>query len=213
VKIGILASGGGTNVQALLDAGAKGDLGPGKIAVVGVNVPGAGALARATAAGVPTFVVDHRNHSVRLDFDRAVIGELRAHDVQLVVLAGFMRLVTPELLSAFPRRIINIHPALLPAFPGLHGQAQALRYGVKLAGCTVHFVDEGTDSGPIIAQSVVPVLDDDDDERLQRRILAEEHRLLPLVVRAFAEGRVVGDGRRVRVLGAPIDAGARLRSL
>jgi phosphoribosylglycinamide formyltransferase-1 len=213
VKIGILASGGGTNVQALLDAGARGDLGPGQIVVVGVNVPGAGALARATAAGVATFVVDHRNHSQRADFDRALIAALREHGVELVVLAGFMRLVTPELLGAFPRRIINIHPALLPAFPGLHGQAQALRYGVKLAGCTVHFVDEGTDSGPIIAQSAVPVLDDDDDERLQRRILAEEHRLLPLVVRAMAEGRVQGEGRRVRIVGPQIDAGARLRSL
>jgi phosphoribosylglycinamide formyltransferase-1 len=213
VKIGLLASGGGTNVQALLDAAARDELGPGKVVVVGANVPGAGALARATAAGVATFVVDHRNHASRIEFDRALVAGLRAHDVELVVLAGFMRLVTPELLGAFPRRIINIHPALLPAFPGLHAQAQAMAYGVKVAGCTVHFVDEGTDSGAIIAQAAVPVLDGDDEAALQRRILAEEHRLLPAVVRALAEGRVSSEGRRVRVTGGLTDAGPRLRSL
>jgi phosphoribosylglycinamide formyltransferase-1 len=130
-----------------------------------------------------------------------------------LVFAGFMRLVTPELLAAFPQRVVNIHPALLPAFPGMHAQAQAFRYGVKVAGCTVHFVDEGTDSGPIIAQAAVPILDDDDDESLQRRILAEEHRLLPAVVRAIAEGRVSVEGRRVRITDAPADGHARLRSL
>ncbi len=213
MKVGLLASGGGSNVQALLDAGARGDLGPARIVVIGANVPGCGALDRAKIAGIPSFIVDHKRHGSRLDFDRAVVAELRAHEVELVVLAGFMRLLTPELLGAFPRRVINIHPALLPAFPGLHGQSQALRYGVKIAGCTVHFVDEGTDSGPIIAQSAVPVLDDDDDERLQLRILAEEHRLLPRVVRAIAEGRVTGDGRRVSVTGSLDDSTTRLRSL
>ena len=200
MKIAVLASGGGSNLQALLDAGARAELGPAVIAAVGVNVPGCGALARAAAAGVPQFVVDHKNYPSRLEFDRALVAELRAREIDLVVLAGFMRLLTGELLAAFPRRVINIHPALLPAFPGMHAQAQAFRHGVKLAGCTVHFVDEGTDSGPIIAQAAVPVLDDDDEERLRLRILAEEHKLLPAVVRAIAEGRVVPrEGRRVAV--------------
>jgi phosphoribosylglycinamide formyltransferase-1 len=202
MKIGVLASGGGSNLQALLDAGARGELGPARVAVVGVNVPGCGALERAAAAGVPSFVIDHRSYAARVDFDRALIAALRAHEVDLVVLAGFMRLLTPELLAAFPRRVINVHPALLPAFPGVHAQGQAFRYGVKIAGCTVHFVDEGTDSGPIIAQTAVAVLDDDDEERLRLRILAEEHRLLPAVVRAIAEGRVQGSGRKVQLIPA-----------
>jgi phosphoribosylglycinamide formyltransferase-1 len=133
--------------------------------------------------------------------------------VELLVLAGFMRLLTPELLRAFPQRVINIHPALLPAFPGLRAQQQAFEHGVRFSGCTVHFVDEGTDSGPIIAQAVVPVLDDDDEQALQARILAEEHRLLPATVRALAEGRVQISGRRVRVQGAPPSPEARLRSI
>jgi phosphoribosylglycinamide formyltransferase-1 len=202
MKVGVLASGGGSNLQALLDAGARGELGPARVAVVGVNVPGCGALERAAAAGVPSFVIDHRSYAARVDFDRALIAALRAHEVDLVVLAGFMRLLTPELLAAFPRRVINVHPALLPAFPGVHAQGQAFRYGVKIAGCTVHFVDEGTDSGPIIAQTAVAVLDDDDEERLRLRILAEEHRLLPAVVRAIAEGRVQGSGRKVQLIPA-----------
>jgi phosphoribosylglycinamide formyltransferase-1 len=201
VKVGVLASGSGSNLQALIDAGARGELGPAHVAVVGVNVPGCGAVTRAEKAGVPHFVVDHKNYATRLDFDRALIEALRGHAVELVVLAGFMRLLTPELLAAYPQRIVNIHPALLPAFPGLHAQAQAFRAGVKLAGCTVHFVDEGTDSGPIIAQAAVPVLDDDDEERLRLRILAEEHRLLPAVVRAIAEGRVTCEARRVHIAG------------
>jgi phosphoribosylglycinamide formyltransferase-1 len=202
MKVGVLASGGGSNLQALLDAGARGELGPARVAVVGVNVPGCGALERAAAAGVPSFVIDHRSYAARVDFDRALIAALRAHEVDLVVLAGFMRLLTPELLAAFPRRVINVHPALLPAFPGVHAQGQAFSYGVKIAGCTVHFVDEGTDSGPIIAQTAVAVLDDDDEERLRLRILAEEHRLLPAVVRAIAEGRVQGSGRKVQLIPA-----------
>lgn len=213
MRVGVLASGSGSNLQALIDAGTRGDLGPAHVAVVGVNVPGCGAVARAEKAGVPHFVVDHKRYPVRLDFDHAVIEALRGHAVDLVVLAGFMRLVTPALLAAFPQRIINIHPALLPAFPGLHAQKQAFASGVKLAGCTVHFVDEGTDSGPIIAQAAVPRLDDDDEERLRLRILAEEHHLLPAVVRAIAEGRVSSEGRRVRITGAGLDARTRLRSL
>jgi phosphoribosylglycinamide formyltransferase-1 len=163
-------------------------------------------------AGLPTFLVDHRDHGDRAAFDRALVEALRAHQVDLVVLAGFMRVLSGELLDAFPGRVINIHPALLPAFPGVHGVKQAYDAAVKIAGCTVHFVDRGVDTGPIIAQAAVQLQDDDDDEALRARILAEEHRLLPAVVRAIAERRVVVEGRRVRVLGAA-PGNAPLRSL
>ncbi len=192
MKLGVLASGGGSNLQALIDAQIP-------VAVVGVNVPGCGAFDRAHAAGLPNFVLDHRAFPSRADFDRALVARLQKYDVDLVVLAGFMRLLTPDFLGAFPHRVINVHPALLPAFPGVHAQRQAFDYGVKVAGCTVHFVDAGTDTGPIIAQAAVPVLDDDDAESLRLRVLAEEHRLLPAVVRAFAEGRIELVGRRARV--------------
>lgn len=198
-RVGVLVSGGGTNLQALLDAQARGALGPARLVVVGTNVAGCGGLARARAAALDTFVVEHRAHATREAFDRALVAELRARQVGLVVLAGFMRILTAELLDAFPGRVVNIHPSLLPAFPGVHSQAQAFDYGVKVAGCTVHFVELGVDSGPIIAQAAVPVLEDDDAERLRLRILAEEHRLLPAVLRALAEGRVTVTGRRVRV--------------
>ena len=174
---------------------------------VGVNVPDCRALARAQSAGLPTFVVDHRSFATRAAFDQALLAALRAHQVDLVVLAGFMRLLGDEFLGAFPDRVINIHPALLPAFPGVHGQQQAFDYGVKIAGCTVHFVDGGVDSGPVIAQAAVPVLDDDDEETLRARILAEEHRLLPAVVKAIAEGRVFVAGRRQRLAAAQPPAG------
>jgi phosphoribosylglycinamide formyltransferase 1 len=212
MNVGVLASGSGTNLQALIDRGARGELGPARLRVVGVNVPDCAALARARAAGLPTFVIDHRDFPQRAAFDHAVLEALRAHQVDLVVLAGFMRLLGPELLAAFPQRVINIHPALLPAFPGMHGQRLALEHGVKVSGCTVHFVDGGVDSGPVIAQAAVLVQDDDDEETLRARILVEEHRLLPAVVRAVAERRVIVEGRRTRVLGAK-SAGDVLRSL
>ncbi len=210
MNIGVLASGGGTNVQALIDAAARGDLGPGRLAVVGTNIPGCGALARAQEAAIPTFTLDHRPFGSRGEFDLALVGELRRHHVDLVVLAGFMRLLTINFLDAFPMRVINIHPALLPAFPGVHGQDQAFAYGVTVAGCTAHFVDGGTDTGPIIGQAVVPILADDTAETLHARILIEEHRLLPAAVRAVAEGRVVphtGSARRMRVTGTPLPTG------
>jgi phosphoribosylglycinamide formyltransferase-1 len=197
MNLAVLASGGGTNLQALLDAQARGELLPGRLVVVGANVPGCGALARAEAAGVPTFTVDHKGFASRDAFDAALLRELASRDVEAVVLAGFMRLLTPAFLAAFPQRIINIHPSLLPAFPGVHSQAQAFRYGVKLAGCTVHFVDGGVDTGPIIDQAAVPVLDEDDEESLRLRILAEEHRLLPRAARDLAAGRLEVRGRRV----------------
>jgi phosphoribosylglycinamide formyltransferase-1 len=214
VKIGVLASGSGTNLQALIDAGGRGELGPGRIAVVGANVEGCGALGRAAQAGIATFVLSHKAYASREDFDQALLDEMRRHGVGLVVLAGFMRILTPRFLDAFPHRVVNIHPALLPSFPGVHAQKQAFDYGVRFAGCTVHFVDAGTDTGPIIAQAIVPVLQDDDEESLRLRILAEEHRLFPAVIRAIAEGRVSVEGRRVTVRGLPASiAEGRLRSL
>jgi phosphoribosylglycinamide formyltransferase-1 len=202
MNVGVLASGSGTNLQTLIDRGAKGELGPARITVVGVNVPDCAALARARAAALPTFIIDHRDYKTRGAFDQAMLSALRSHQVDLLVLAGFMRVLGDELLGAFPQRIINIHPSLLPAFPGTNVHRQTLNHGVRIAGCTVHFVDGGVDTGPIIAQAAVVVQDDDDDEALRARILAEEHRLLPAVVRAIAERRVVVEGRRVRVLGA-----------
>ena len=181
--------------------------------MVGVNIPGCLALERAQKAGVETFVLSHKAFAAREDFDRALVAELRKRGVELVVLAGFMRVLTGTFLDAFPLRVLNIHPALLPAFPGVHAQKQALDYGVKLAGCTVHFVDKGTDTGPIIAQAAVPVLPTDDEDTLGRRILGEEHRLLPAVVRAVASGQVSVEGRRVDVAPPSGLAEARLRSL
>jgi phosphoribosylglycinamide formyltransferase-1 len=212
MNVAVLASGGGTNLQSLIDCAARGELGPARLAVVGVNVPDCRALERARAAGLATIVVDHRAFTSRDDFDRALLAALAAHAVDLVVLAGFMRLLGAEFLAHYRGRVINVHPALLPAFPGVHGQRQAFAYGVKISGCTVHFVDGGVDSGAVIAQAAVPVLDDDDAAALSARILAEEHRLLPAVVRALAEGRVSAEGRRVRVQGAHA-IGAALRTL
>jgi phosphoribosylglycinamide formyltransferase-1 len=213
MRIGVLASGGGTNLQSLIDHWRKGTLAPAELTVVGANVATAFALERAAAAGIPTFVLSHKSFAAREDFERSLVAELRGRGVELVVLAGFMRVLTPAFLDAFPHRVVNIHPALLPSFPGTHAQKQALDYGVKLTGCTVHFVDAGTDTGPIIAQTAVPLLPDDDEEDLRERILAEEHRLLPAVVRAIASGQITVEGRRVRVAGAASLGDLRLRSL
>ena len=193
MSIGVLVSGTGSNLQAILDAIDNHAL-DARLAVVISNVPGAPALDRARAAGVEALVVDHRTFPDRRTFDRQLLAALKARDVETVVLAGFMRLLTDVLLEAFPMRIVNVHPALLPAFPGIHAQRQALECGVRIAGCTVHFVDRGTDTGPIIAQAAVPVMDDDDEESLRQRILAREHELLPRVLQWIAEGRVSIDG-------------------
>ncbi len=199
MRVGVLASGGGTNLQSLIDHWRRGALAPADLAVVGANVAGCFAIERARQAGIETFLLSHKAFASREDFDRALVAELRKHQVELVVLAGFMRVLTPAFLEAFPHRVINIHPALLPAFPGMHAQKQALDYGAKLAGCTVHFVDAGTDTGPIIAQAAIPILPGDDDAALSKRILDEEHRLLPAVVRAIAVGQVRVEGRLVCV--------------
>jgi phosphoribosylglycinamide formyltransferase-1 len=213
MKTAVLASGSGTNLQALVDAWKAGSLAPAELVVVGANIAGCLALDRAQKAGIETFVLSHKAFATREDFDRALVAELRSRGVELVVLAGFMRVLTGAFLDAFPLRVINIHPALLPAFPGVHAQKQALDYGVKLAGCTVHFVDKGTDTGPIIAQAAVPVLPGDDENSLGKRILGEEHRLLPAVVRAVASGQVSVEGRRVHITAPASLVDARLRSL
>ncbi|HEX6839012.1 MAG TPA: phosphoribosylglycinamide formyltransferase [Polyangia bacterium] len=197
MKVAVLVSGSGTNLQAILDGLKAGTLGPARVVVVVSNVAGVRALERAQAAGVATEVLPHKGFPSRQAFDEALVATLRKHDVELVALAGFMRLLSPTFLTAFPQRVLNIHPALLPAFPGVHAQKQALDYGARITGCTVHFVDEGCDTGPIVAQAAVPVLDGDDEAALTARILAEEHRLYPAAIRAVAEGRVHVDGRRV----------------
>jgi phosphoribosylglycinamide formyltransferase 1 len=209
LALGILASGSGSNLQAILDAIREGRLSA-EARVVVCNRPGAGAIARAEADGVPVDLVDHRAVASREAFDARLVEILRARGVELVCLAGFDRLITPVFVEAFRDRILNVHPALLPSFKGLHGQRQALEYGAKIAGCTVHFVDEQTDHGPIVIQAAVPVLEDDDEASLARRILEQEHRIYPEAIRLFAEGRLQIEGRRVRILGAADEPGPAL---
>lgn len=198
LKVGVLASGRGSNLQALLEAAAAGSLGA-EIAVVLSDRAGAPALDRAKKRAVPAEYLSPDDYLGKEAYDCKLVERLKAYEVELVVLAGYMRLVTAQLLEAFPERIINIHPALLPAFPGLNAQAQALEYGVKYSGCTVHLVDGGIDSGPIIAQAVVPVKQEDTVETLAERILHQEHLLLPQVVRWFAQGKIRVAGRKVFV--------------
>lgn len=208
LRIGVLASGSGSNLQALLDACAAGRI-DGRIAIVICNVPGAGALERAARAGVPAALRPSKEID-RATYDAAVVDLLREQQVDLVCLAGYMRIITPPFLSAFGStpawrgcpRIMNIHPGLLPAFPGLHAQRQAIAHGARIAGCTVHFVDEGTDTGPVIVQAAVPVLPDDTEQLLARRILAQEHHIYPQAIQWFAQGRLSVAGRAVRVNGA-----------
>lgn len=199
IRVGVLASGRGTDFQSLVDARDRGELDV-DLAVLVCNVPGAPVLERAKRVGVPSAVVDHRPFGKdREGFEREVVQVLREKRVDLVVLAGFMRLVSGYFVGEFPNRIINIHPALLPSFPGTHGQRDALAHGAKVSGCTIHFVDTSVDGGPIILQKAVPVLDDDTEETLAARILEQEHVFLPLAVRLFAEGRLKVEGRRVRI--------------
>lgn len=200
LRLGVLASGSGSNLQAIIDRCTDGSI-DAEIVLVLSNVPGAGALDRAEKAGIATLLIDHRTYTERTDFDRAVVDALQSAGVELVVLAGFMRIITAPFIAAFPERIINIHPALLPAFPGLHVQRKAIEGGARFSGCTVHFVDGGVDTGPIIIQAVVPVLEDDDEASLTARILVQEHRIYPRAIQLLAEGRVRIEGRRVRILG------------
>ena len=197
-KIVVLISGSGSNLQSIMDACAAGKI-KGRVVCVISNKADAFGLERAQKAGITALHLDHRDYSGREAYDEALVATLREFGVELVVLAGFMRIITCVLLDAFPMRVMNIHPALLPAFPGLHAQRQALEYGAKVAGCTVHFVDCGTDTGPIIIQAAVPVLAGDTEETLSARIQKEEHRIYPEAVRLFCEGLLKVDGRVVTV--------------
>ncbi|HEY2525083.1 MAG TPA: phosphoribosylglycinamide formyltransferase [Candidatus Binataceae bacterium] len=202
VKLGVLISGTGTNLQAIIDAVERGEL-RAEIRLVISNRANVQGLERARRHGVATRVIEHRRFSAREDFDGALAAALTEHGVELVVCAGFMRLLSPVMLSAFPDRVMNIHPALLPAFPGVHAQKAALDYGVRFSGCTVFFVREGVDDGPIIAQAVVPVMPGDTEESLSERIRAQEHRLYVLAIQLFQQGRLAIEGRTVRIADFP----------
>ena len=200
MRFAVLVSGSGTNLQALLDAEARGELDPGEVVVVVSNRPEAAALGKAARAGKPAIPLDHRPFPSREAFEDALREVLANHQVDAVILAGFMRVLTPRFLAAYPDRVLNIHPSLLPAFPGIDSQRQAFEYGVKVTGCTVHFVDASVDGGAVILQRAVPVEPDDDVELLRARILAEEHILLPRAAQLLAAGRLERRGRRVFVL-------------
>ena len=209
LRIAVLASGRGSNLQAVIDAIEAGTL-DATLALVLSNKSDAPALERARKHGAPAVFLDAKPFSTKSSdpkekqaareaYDRTVLDVLKQHDIGLVVLAGYMRIVTTVLINAYPNRIMNIHPSLLPSFPGLEVQQKALDWGVKVAGCTVHFVTEGVDEGPIILQAAVPVLDGDTVETLAARILVEEHRIYPRAIQFHAEGRLHVEGRRVRI--------------
>ena len=197
-KIGVVVSGRGSNLQSIIDHIAEGKLNV-EIAVVVSDHKEAFALERAAKAGIPTAVVERKGCKDKAEFEDKIDAALREAGAEAVVLAGFMRILTGHFISRWEHKIINIHPALLPSFKGLDAQGQAVDYGVKVAGCTVHFVDEGTDTGPIILQKVVPVLDDDTEETLAARILKEEHKALPEAIQLWAEGKLTIQGRKVYV--------------
>ena len=198
LRLAVLASGRGSNLAAILDACRRPGY-PARVVVVVSDREGAPALERAREAGAEAVFLDPKAYGDRSAYDAALLATLERHRPGLVCLAGFMRVLTPTFVRAWAGRLMNIHPSLLPAFPGLHAQRQALEYGVRIAGVTVHFVDEGVDTGPIIVQASVPVLPDDSEDSLSARILGEEHRLYPEAIRLFAEGRLVIVGRRVLV--------------
>jgi len=202
VKLGVLISGTGSNLRAIIDAILRGDL-KAEIRLVISNRADAQGLERARRYGIETTVIDHRQFPSREDFDRAVLAALRDRSVELVALAGFMRLLSSVMLDAFPERIMNIHNSLLPSFPGIHGPKDAIEYGVKIAGCTVFFVTPGVDVGPVIVQAAVPVLPGDDEQRLAARILQQEHRILPHAIALFQQGRLEIQGRQVIIKGDP----------
>lgn len=200
MKLGVLASGRGSNFQAIIDAADSGRLNA-TIAVLVVDNAEAYAVERARKHGIPHVYLNPKEFPTREGFYASIAEVLRQRGVELVILAGFMRVVGKPLLDAFPMRVMNIHPALLPSFPGLHGQKQAVDYGVRVSGCTVHFVDEGVDTGPVIIQAAVPVSPDDTEDTLAERILRLEHRIFPEAVRLFAEGQLEVKGRKVTIKG------------
>ena len=201
VNLGVLVSGSGSNLQAIIDNIEAGRL-DAKIKVIVSNLPGVYALERAEKHGIPSVVLPHKGLK-REEYDQKLVEALRAYEAELVILAGFMRIITPVLLRAYPMRVMNIHPALLPAFPGTHVWQAEVDSGVKFAGCTVHFVDEGTDTGPIIIQAVVPVYDDDTSDTLNARILKQEHKIFSQAIQLYAGGRLEIKGRRVLAKGFP----------
>ena len=198
LKIGVLASGRGSNFEAIARAVASGAI-PGELAVLVSDRAEAPALSLARAHGIESLAIEAREHPSWEAHDKAILGALEERGVGLVCLAGYLRLLSPGFVRHFAGRLLNVHPSLLPAFPGLHAQRQALEYGVRVAGATVHFVDEGTDTGPIVLQAAVAVRGDDSEASLTARILAEEHRIYPEAVRLYAEGRIRLDGRRVHI--------------
>jgi phosphoribosylglycinamide formyltransferase-1 len=195
-RIGVLLSGRGSNFEALAESVSARRIPEAEIAVVISNKPDAKGLERAKARNIPTRMIPSKGLQ-REAYDRQVAAILQEHKVDLICLAGYMRLLSPYFVAAFPQRILNIHPSLLPSFPGLESQRQALEYGVKFAGCTVHFVDENLDAGPIVLQSVVAVQDTDDEDKLSERILKEEHRIYTEAVKIVLEGKYRIEGRRV----------------
>ncbi len=198
LTLGVLASGRGSNFQSIIDSIETGILSA-KIAVLITDNQDAFAIERAGNHGIESLVIKPHEFSDRNTYYSHIADELKKRDVELVVLAGFMRVVGKALIDQFPDRVINIHPALLPSFPGLHGQNQAIDYGVKISGCTVHFVDRGVDTGPIIIQAAVPVYHDDTEDTLSERILKQEHRIFPYAIKLFAEGKISVDGRKVTI--------------
>ena len=197
--LGVLCSGRGTNLQSILAAVDSGQISA-PVGVVLTDKPEAKALERAEKAGIPHFCVNRKQYADQQAFEEALVGKLRAHGVTLVILAGFMRILSPYFVHEFPERILNIHPSLLPSFGGAHAHRDVLAYGVKVSGCTIHFVDEGMDSGPIILQTAVPVLDSDDEDALAARVLEQEHRLYPRAISLFLDGKLKIEGRKVRIL-------------
>ena len=197
LKLAVLASGRGSNLQAIIDNIEKGALSA-ELAVVISDQPDAYALERAKKHNIPAVHVSAKGYKGKRDeYDALLVKELQKRNVDLVCLAGFMRIISPVLIRAFPNRILNIHPSLLPSFPGLHVQKKAIDHGVKFSGCTVHFVDEDMDTGPIIIQAVVPILDSDTEDSLSERILKQEHKIYSRAIQLFAEGRLKIEGRRV----------------
>jgi phosphoribosylglycinamide formyltransferase-1 len=207
LRIGVLVSGRGSNLQAIIDAIEEGKLSASVVVVIS-DTPGVFALERAQKHGIPTLVVERGQYTSREAFEKALAAALEQHEVHVVALAGFMRLLSRQLIARYPQRIVNIHPALLPSFPGLHAQAQALAYGAKVSGCTVHFVDEGMDTGPVIVQEAVEVWENDTEESLSARILAAEHRSYPKALQLIAEGRVRVEGRTVRIMPYTLEEGS-----
>ncbi len=193
MRVAVFVSGSGSNLQAIIDASIPSI----EIALVFSNNPDAYALKRAENHGIPTLVVNHRDFKSREEFEGEILKHLEPLGIELIVLAGFMRILSPVLVRAYANRMINLHPALLPSFPGIHAARQAIEAGVKFTGCTVHFVDEGVDSGPIILQAVVPVEDGDDEDSLLQKIHAEEHRIYPEAIRLISEGKIKIEGKRV----------------